>query len=449
MKGEFARVGGPLAVGALLTMGAVSGRAAGETTTAAPPAVEVRADRSDGLYRTNETIRFQVAFRREGRPVAGQRVTYRIAGDGGLLQTGSVVTAEQPVEIATQSGRPGILSCKVTAEAEGRVLTGEWGAGVDVFSIEPGMPRPEDFDAFWREVRAELDAVPVELLEQVAVPIPGYVSSRDYFEKKGVRLYDVKIACAGGMPVSGYLALPATMTAGACPGSVTFMGAPGHLALVWAPISTAAAGGIGLVINAHGHENGRDEAYIAAFRKTMGPWFGDDPRKVYIRGMALRAMRALQYIKSLPEWNGRDLTVGGPSMGGGQALLAASLDPDVSFCDAGAPTFCDWAGSLKRQRSGWPGALTRPEQIRAAAYYDLANLCTQIRAPTIIRTGFIDPLCAATGHFAIYNRMTCPKLILHNPGSGHNVTLLDPENDRRRIEAFKREHAGKPKGVDK
>ncbi len=58
---------------------------------------------------------------------------------------------------------------------------------------------------------------------------------------------------------------------------------------------------------------------------------------------------------------------------------------------------------------------------------------------------FIDPLCAATGHFAIYNRMTCPKLILHNPGSGHNVTLLDPENDRRRIEAFKREHAGKPK----
>ena len=279
------------------------------------------------------------------------------------------------------------------------------------------------------------------MLERKEVPLPEYIpaATRKYAEDKGVKLYDIKIACAGGMPVSGYLAMPGKPEKGKSCATVTFMGAPGHMALVWVPLSTASYGGIGLSVNAHGHENGRDEKYINEFRGHMGPWFGDTPDKVYVRGIALRALRAVQFLKSLPEWNGKNLEVGGGSMGGGQAMLAAALDPDVSFCDASVPTFCDWAGGLKQQRSGWPEALTKPEQVNAAAYYDLANLAPLIKAPTIMRTGFIDPLCASTGHYAIYNRMTCPKLLFHHPGGGHEGMLLNPKEGNQQIAAFKKE----------
>ena len=71
----------------------------------------------------------------------------------------------------------------------------------------------------------------------------------------------------------------------------------------------------------------------------------------------------------------------------------------------------------------------------------MANLCRYITAPTIVRTGFLDTLCASTGHFAVYNRMTCPKLILHNPGAGHSAQLLNPAEDTKRIQAFQKEQA--------
>lgn len=47
-------------------------------------------------------------------------------------------------------------------------------------------------------------------------------------------------------------------------------------------------------------------------------------------GMLLRDWRALQWAKTLPEWNGKDVAVAGGSMGGYQALAMAALDPGVT-----------------------------------------------------------------------------------------------------------------------
>ena len=412
---------------------------------AEPPVLEIKGERADGLYKAGETIRFKVRFLRNGQPLVGMDLRYKITGDGGLKQSGALKSAATPQTIETKMERPGILICTVTGkdDATGKAVSAKLGAGVDVFKITPGMPKPDDLDEFWKKAKAELAAVPIKVLYKKEIPVPGYIpaATRTYLEKKGgVKLYDIRIACAGGMPVSGYLAEPVKMEKGKCPGSVTFAGAPGYFAAVWVPLSTAGIGGIGLSINAHGVDNGISQEAVKEHRKKVGSWFRDDPKQVYIFGMALRALRALQYIKSLPEWNGKDLTVSGGSMGGGQALLAAALDEDVSFCDATAPTFCDWAGGLKQQRSGWPAALTKPKQIKAAAYYDLANLCTYIKAPTVIRTGFLDHLCAPTGHYAIYNRMTCPKLIFHNPGAGHNIQWLNLKEDLERLRAFRKKY---------
>ncbi|MDD3927571.1 MAG: acetylxylan esterase [bacterium] len=407
------------------------------------PVIKVRTERPDSLYTAGETIRFTIQFIQNDRIIAGKVLKYLISGDGGLNEEGELQTTEQPYVIKTEMYRPGIVTCTVTGrdEAAGKPVTGAWGAGIDVDKITPGMPMPDDLDSFWQKAKAELAAVPIQVMDKQEIPFPEYVSAevRKQYEDKGVKLYDIKIACAGGMPVSGYLSLPGTMKKGQCPGLVRYTAAPGHIARPEYALDFAAAGGIGLSINAHGHENGRDQKYIEEFCKTMGPWFGPDPQKIYVRGMALRALRAVQYIKSLPEWNGHDLTVTGGSMGGGQALLAAALDKDISLCEATVPAFCDWAGGLKQQRSGWPGALARPEDIKAAAYYDPVNLCKYIKAPTIMITGFIDPLCASSGHYAVYNRLTCPKLIVHNPGGGHSGELYNPTEDIAKIKRFRAE----------
>lgn len=45
----------------------------------------------------------------------------------------------------------------------------------------------------------------------------------------------------------------------------------------------------------------------------------EDPETTYFNGMMLRLIRSLEYAKSLPEWDGKNLTVQGHSQGGMQA----------------------------------------------------------------------------------------------------------------------------------
>ncbi|NMA46826.1 MAG: hypothetical protein GX945_09725, partial [Lentisphaerae bacterium] len=81
----------------------------------------------------------------------------------------------------------------------------------------------------------------------------------------------------------------------------------------------------------------------------------------------LRVMRSLDFVKTLPEWNGRDLIVVGSSQGGGQAIAAAGLDPQVTLCVAAVPALSDHAGTLA----------TPPPQCRLAE-----TLCRRERRHT-------------------------------------------------------------------
>lgn len=62
--------------------------------------------------------------------------------------------------------------------------------------IRVGVSEPEDFDKFWNDtIKNELDTVSPVVLEKKEF------SSGD----PGDVVYDIKVACAGKYPVSGYL----------------------------------------------------------------------------------------------------------------------------------------------------------------------------------------------------------------------------------------------------
>ena len=77
------------------------------------------------------------------------------------------------------------------------------GTGIilDPSKLRPVRPEPADFDAFWNANKKELAGVPLKVLEKKEVPLPGRIGEL-------VACYDVKLACAGSAPVSGYLCVP-------------------------------------------------------------------------------------------------------------------------------------------------------------------------------------------------------------------------------------------------
>ena len=115
-----------------------------------------------------------------------------------------------------------------------------------------------------------------------------------------------------------------------------------------------------LNINAHGMKLpafGADDGYYKALGweiKSNGksyafdPEQNKDPEVAYFNGMVLRVMRALQYLKTLPEWNGKDLRARGGSQGGLQTIWAAGCGEGVTQADSGITWCCDMANNTRR-----------------------------------------------------------------------------------------------------
>ena len=133
--------------------------------------------------------------------------------------------------------------------------------------------------------------------------------------------------------------------------------------------------------------------------------------------MMLRVMRALEFIKSRPEWDGKTLVAAGGSQGGLQALTAAALDREVTQCMAYKPWCCDLGGiKLGRLRG------LRPDFTDGLAYYDAANMGKRIKCETFITTGLGDYICPPSGVSVLYNYIAAPKTITYIQGATHATT---------------------------
>ena len=144
----------------------------------------------------------------------------------------------------------------------------------------------------------------------------------------------------------------------------------------------------------------------------------EDREKCYFLGMFLRLARALEFLTSQPEWDGKTLIVRGASQGGGQAIAAAGLDPRVTFIAAAVPAICDHTGHAVCRVNGWPQLVPdqagkpNPKILQVARYFDSMNFATRTKAEAIVSVGLIDTVCPATSVYAAYNNLPGKKQMI-------------------------------------
>jgi cephalosporin-C deacetylase len=402
--------------------------------------IEVKTDKADAVYQADEPIVFSALVMADDKVASGLKVEYLLRGDGNLSEKGSFIAGDAPYEIKTSLSFPGWVQVRFTllkddgtpvktlnARKQEVNLIAEIGAMIEPLKIQAAGEEPADFDAFWAAARAELDAVPLQVKKE-AVELP---------ESQQVKFgcWDIKVDCAGGKPVSGYLALPVGAEAKSLPAIVSYHGAGVRSA--YKPIGNAGRGAIALNVNAHGIENGQPAEFYTELgqNELKGyPYFNkEDREKFYFRGMYLRVMRALDFVKSLPEWDGKNLIVTGGSQGGAQAIVAAALDPQVSICIAGVPALSEHSGPLAKppRQPGWPrlykadanGSPDNPAACKTAAYFDNIWFAKRIKAECWFSTGFVDNTCVPTGVYAAYNNLPAGivKDITTTPAGNHGA----------------------------
>ena len=151
----------------------------------------------------------------------------------------------------------------------------------------------------------------------------------------------------------------------------------------------------------------------------------DNRDNYYMKHVYVACVRALDYLCSLPEWDGKNVFVQGGSQGGALSLITAGLDPRVTACVANHPALSDMAGYAEQGRTGGYPHFNRlnhmltPAKIETMAYFDVVNFARRISCPVYLTWGYNDNVCPPTTSYIVWNLITAPKESLLTPINEH------------------------------
>ncbi len=372
----------------------------------------IKTTKDDALYKVSQKAVFAVTS------TAAVDIEYTLTLDGkDVLGSGKMSVSDKPARIEGTLDSPGFLRCtiKYTDPQTKKLAYAVAAAGFEPEKIVPAFDDvPEDFDTFWNDRKAELACIPMQ-------PVMEKIASAD----AGIEIFDVKVRCIG-MPVSGYYARAADAQAGKCPAILFMQGAGVSSAGTIRITDYVKSGFIAMEINAHGLPNGEDKAYYEQLNTgklfNYRHWGKESPYTSYFTGMFLRAVRALEFLKSQPQWDGKVLVAYGSSQGGAQALAAAGLDGDVNIIMTGVAAMCDHSGVI----NGWPRMVLvekdgsyNKQVSESTRYIDCVNFARRTKAYGIFTVGFIDEVCRPTSVYAAFNSYGGGKEMINEPLMTH------------------------------
>ena len=295
------------------------------------------------------------------------------------------------------------------------------GAAVAPEQIKPPLPKPADFDSFWAGKLAALKQIPINAKIEPATT-----------DLEDVELSTVMLDSLNSQ-VHGYLAVP--KTPGKHPALVFYQYA-GVYPLQKSLVTDRAAEGW-LAFDVDSHDMAPYQATAPASYARMG---NDDRETSYFLNMYLRDTRALDYIQSRPDWDGKTIVIMGLSMGGQQSFVTAGLNPDrVTAMIVAVPAGADFSGDLHGSKRGYPNwPVDDPKVVEMARYFDVMNFAPAIKAKSLVALGFIDTTSPPFGVFAAFNQIRGPKEAVPMPDSDHNNVTPQKEGDyyRRSKEAL-------------
>ena len=315
------------------------------------------------------------------------------------IKTGVLDLSSGAATIETALNDPAMLYVEVDAGAGAVHL----GAAIAPSRLQPSVPRPADFDSFWDAKLKALGEIPIN---PVLSPGPA--------NKPGLEFYTVKLDSLGSH-VQGYLAKPAREAR--FPALVIFQYAGVYALQPNTVLDRAAEGWLAFDVDSHDIPPSQ-AAGVGTNYFAIG---NTDRETSYFLNMYLRDSRAIDYITSRPDWDGKTIVVMGTSMGGQQSLVTAALQPRVTAVIVNEPSGADSNGDLHGRQTGYPNwPSNNPKVMETALYFDTVNFAPRIKAPVLAALGFIDTIAPPAGIWTTINQIPGAREVIAMIESDHN-----------------------------
>jgi cephalosporin-C deacetylase-like acetyl esterase len=284
------------------------------------------------------------------------------------------------------------------------------GAAVAPAKLGLSTPRPDDFDAFWDGKLAAQAKVPIN---PVLTPVPTDVPGVD------LNMFALD---ALGSTAHGYVAKPARE--GRFPALIQLQYAGVYALNAHGAAQRAAEGWLFLNVDSHDKFPSDPSGNVPRNYQAVG---NTDREKSYFVNMYLRDSRALDYLLTRPDWDGKTIVLTGGSMGGQQSLVLAGLRPEkITAALVCVPAGADANGDMHGRKAGYPNwPSDNPDVMKTAIYFDTINFASRIQAPVMAGMGFIDTISPPAGVWTALNQIPGPKEPLPMIESEHdNLTPL-------------------------
>nr|MBQ5605570.1 acetylxylan esterase [Bacteroidales bacterium] len=379
---------------------------------------------SDAVYNLGDAAALKVVAQAGGKGLENVKIHFTAGPDRMPADTSGVTTfcnGEALLSFGTMT-QPGFRYCKLSFEVEGESYREEMKVAFAPEQILPTIANPADFDAFWAKTLKQAAKVPMEV---EIVPLPEKSSDK-------VKVSMVKIQCyEKGNYVYGYLQEPNDGLK-----HPVMLHPPGAGVKRINPTPWFAQEGfITLTIGINGIPMDATDEEIKAKQVELNrgdyAYIGlESKEQYYYRKVYAALVRCIDFLVSLPNFDGVNVGVTGGSQGGALSIVAAALDPRIDFLASFYPALCDLSGYAYGNRAGgWPRMLAPgskrelsvsvDQMFETLSYYDVLNFARRVKVPGFYSYGYNDNTCPPTSVCAAINQVTAPKVIEITPSSAH------------------------------
>ena len=378
--------------------------------------VVVSPDHSDWVYRLNEKCTFTVRVLKAQNLLSDVKIDYELGPEMYPTEVKKdVVLKDGTLKLQGTMKTAGFLRCKVKAHVDGRTYEGLATSAYAPEQRQPVTKLPADFRDYWAKTLEEARKTPLNPLMTL---LPERCTETD-------NVYQVSFQTkAWGGRFYGILSIP--KKEGKYP---ALLRVPGAGVRPYAGDTYTAPGKvITLEVGIHGIPVTMQQSVYDALAggALSNYWtFGRDSRDAsYYNRVVVGALRAVDFICSLPQYNGKALGVTGSSQGGALSVITAALDSRVTFLAGVHPALCDHEAFFKKRACGWPhyfyyyGAPDE-KQLETVRYYDTENFARLLNVPGWFSWGYNDEVCPPTSMYAAYNVISSPKELHPYLETGH------------------------------